>query len=160
MLYEFPTCTPGSVNELVWRLLIRSTYQEGLALDDLAFEIRKRRFLGQLELAQAFNYLLIDEIFHVDNALKWSRSLCQQVGLDPMRERNRARDYFISTENHGRLQFIVRNPQGAIAEAEHLQRVQQGYDLPFGIELQVHLRRQAGFSDAEIQQVIDWNVYG
>lgn len=159
LLYQFEPCEPASVRELIWRLLLRCTYQEGLALDDLAFQIRARRFLNQPDLLQAWTYILVDEVFHVENGLKWSRTLCEQCGLDVMAERQMAYDYFISMENHARLQFIVSNPERAIAEAHQLQKAQERYALPFQRELAIGLRKQAGFSDAEIQQVIDWGIY-
>lgn len=159
LLYQFAPCPPGSLRELLWRLLLRSTYQEGLAIDDLAYEVRKRQFLGQPELARAFNYILVDEIFHVENGLKWSRLLSEQLHLDVLAERDAARDYYLALENHSRLQFIVRNPERAIAEAQRLQAALDRYDLPFARELNVQLRTLAGFSDAEIQQVRDWGIY-
>ena len=159
MLYEFATCPQGSKRELIWRLLIRSTYQEGLALDDLAYEIKKRRSLNQVNLARSFNYILKDELFHVKSGLKWSKFLCDEAGMDAMSERNLARDYFVSLENHARLQFMVTHPDAAYAEAEQLKKIQKSYALPFRRQLEVKLRKEAGFSDDEVRQVMEWGIY-
>src|SRR5262249_46093647 len=58
--YEFAPCPPGSKRELLWRLLIRGTIDEGLALDDFAYQVKCREHLGQPLLADLFRYLLAD----------------------------------------------------------------------------------------------------
>src|SRR5206468_3977748 len=84
---------PGSRGELLWRLLLRGTVDEGLALDDLLFQIRNREHFGQSEIAARLRYVLGDETFHVQAALKWVRFLCQGDEARVVAERERARDF-------------------------------------------------------------------
>jgi uncharacterized ferritin-like protein (DUF455 family) len=159
MLYAFDCCEAGSKRELLWRLLLRMTYHEGLALDSNAFEIERRNYLGQQDIARVFHYLLADEISHVENGIRWSRALAEKHHYDILEERNTARNYYLAKESHERLRFIVKHTERAISEARNLVAAQQSNALPFAIKLNLHLRRQAGFSDADIQQVQDWGVY-
>jgi uncharacterized ferritin-like protein (DUF455 family) len=159
LLYAFEPCPAGGKRELLWRLLLRSTYQEALSLDSMMVEIERRRHLSQEDIARTFNYLLVDELFHVENGLRWSRALAEAHGLDVLKERELARDYYIGMENHKRLEFMVNHPKKARAEGRHLRRARQSYDLPFKTQLSVGLRRRAGFSEEEIGQVRDWRIY-
>lgn len=87
--YEFPECEVGSERELVWRLLILCTVLEALAIDRLPLEIGIRDTLGQYDIARALDYVSTDELFHVENGLRWTRQLCEKLHLDPMIERER-----------------------------------------------------------------------
>jgi len=159
MLYSFDPCEPGSKHELLWRLLLRMTYHEGLALDSNAFEIERRTYLGQQDIARVFHHLLVDEVSHVESGLRWGRMLAQEYCFDVLEERNKARNYYLAKENHQRLRFIVKRPKRAISEGKRLLMARQNNDLPYAIKLNVQLRRQAGFSEADIQQVLEWGIY-
>jgi len=74
-LYQFEPCEPGSQKEILWRMLIRQTFMEGLALDSFANEVRKREAAGQHDIAHAFDYILRDEVFHAESGLRWCKHL-------------------------------------------------------------------------------------
>jgi uncharacterized ferritin-like protein (DUF455 family) len=160
--YEFEPCTRGSKKELLWRILLRQTFHEGLALDSIAFEVRKRRFLRQPELVRAFEFLLADEVFHAQSGLTWSRYLCNDDQTKVIREREAAHTYFLKRIKLGRARFIAENPQKAVDEVIHLENIEKKYGqvgkdrLPFHRTVNTRARRLAGFSDEEIRQVVNW----
>jgi len=159
MLYSYDHCEPGSKRELLWRLLLRSTYQEALSLDFLAFEIKKREFLHQPKMARAFCYILADELFHVESGIRWSRAIAESHGFDVLTERRDAREYYLARESHERLRFIARYPERFVAEMKRRQEPRKASELPFGIQFESDLRRRAGFSDADLEQAQRWDVY-
>jgi uncharacterized ferritin-like protein (DUF455 family) len=154
--YQFAPCQPGSTRELLWRLLLRQTFHEGLALDSLAFEVRKRRFLHQDELARVFEFLLADEVFHARSGLTWSRHLCRG---DPDRvnaEREAAHSYFVDRVKQTRAEFVAENLDAALSEIDLLERMETAPTVPFERELNTAAREAAGFTDEEISQLIGW----
>jgi uncharacterized ferritin-like protein (DUF455 family) len=160
--YEFEPCKRGSNRELLWRLLLRQTFHEGLALDSIAFEVRKRSFLCQPELSRVFEFLLADEVFHAQSGLTWSRYLCDGDQTEVIREREVAHAYFLDKVKKGRARFIAENPQKAVDEVIQLENIEKKYGrsgkhrLPFHRTVNIRARRQAGFSDEEIKQVVNW----
>lgn len=154
--YEFAPCEKGSRKELLWRILLRQTFHEGLALDSLAFEVAKRKYLGQPDLAEVFRLLLADEQFHAQSGLKWSRFLCGNDEAEAMRERELAHDYLVERAKDSRARFVAGDMNAAVAEVAHLEEVKQHADLPLKRTANVRARREAGFSEADIQQIVDW----
>ncbi|MGC1134209.1 MAG: DUF455 family protein [Nitrososphaeraceae archaeon] len=155
-LYEFDPCERYSKRELLWRMLLRNTLHEGLALDSLAFEIKKRRFLDQNELARVFSFLLADEVFHAQSGLKWSRFLCDGDLEETTQERAKAHEYFIDTLRLRRAKYVAHNIERAEAEVDILEEASKHYELPFHRILNVQARKEAGFTQEEIEQVINW----
>jgi uncharacterized ferritin-like protein (DUF455 family) len=127
-----------------------------LALDSLAFEAKKRKFLGQPELAQIFDYLLMDEVFHAHSGLKWSRYLCGGDAKKAMQEREIVHNYFVEMIKAARAAFIAENEQAALEEIKTLDMATKNYDLPFHRCLNAQSRRAAGFLDEEMSQIVDW----
>lgn len=154
--YEFEPCKRGSKKELLWRLLLRETFHEGLALDSLAFEVEKRTYLGQPDLADVFRLLLADEMFHAKSGLKWSRFLCGDDEGEAMRERELAHDYLVERAKDSRARFVAGDMAAAVAEVVHLEEVKKHSDLPIRRTVNVRARREAGFTEPEIQQIVDW----
>jgi len=154
--YEFQPCPPGSKKELLWRILLRQTFHEGLALDSLAFEVKKRKFLRQPELAQIFSYLLMDEVFHAQSGLKWSRYLCDGDPKKAMQEREIAHNYFVDMIKVARAVFVAENEEAALEEIKVLKMATKNYDLPFHRTLNVQGRKDAGFLDEELSQIVEW----
>jgi len=158
--YQFQPCVPGSKKELLWRILLGQTFHEGLALDSLAFEVGKRNFLRQPELARVFSFLLADEVFHVQSGLRWSRYLCGNDEQKASVERAVAHEYFVDRVKRTRAQFVAQNPEKAVAEVEMLEKIQQRGErhpqLPFHRTANIRARKEAGFTDQEIQQIIQW----
>lgn len=162
-IYEFAPVAAGSTDELLWRLLLRATVQEGESLDDLAFQARKRTFLGQDELAEMFAAILADEIFHVRSGLKWSRFLCDALGRDELTERAAAHDFYDNGLVLRRAGFVRQNPEHVAkerGEAAHREayRVAAGLELPFGRDFNQPAREFAGFSPADIAQAKRWEA--
>ena len=63
------------------------TVLEALAIDKLPVEIAVRDTVGQQDIARALDDASLDELYHVENGLVWTRKLCADLGLDPMIER-------------------------------------------------------------------------
>lgn len=159
--YQFEPCAAGSRDELLWRLLLRATVQEGESLDDLAFQARKRSFLGQDDMADMFTAILADEIFHVRSGLKWSRYLCEQLERDEVRERALANDWYNNSVLMRRVAFVQANPDTVAEERDYANRrraYQQsaGVHLPFDMEFNQATREFAGFSPPDIDQARRW----
>ena len=70
-IYAFEPCAPGSRQELLWRMLIRQSFMEGLAIDNLAYEVGARRAAGQTDIADVLDYILRDEVFHAQSRQRW-----------------------------------------------------------------------------------------
>jgi 1,2-phenylacetyl-CoA epoxidase catalytic subunit len=153
--YEFPECERGSERELVWRLLILCTVLEALAIDKLPLEIAIRDTLGQYDLARALDYASTDELFHVENGLRWTRSLCSKLNLDPMIERERVHGRFFGRQRDLRASYLEADPERARREIEIL----EGPDpdgMIFESRTERELRKRASFSEAECEQVDRW----
>jgi uncharacterized ferritin-like protein (DUF455 family) len=159
--YEFGPCIQGGRDELLWRLLLRATVQEGESLDDLAFQARKRTFLGQDDLGDMFAAILADEIFHVRSGLKWSRFLCEQLGRNEVEERSLANEWYNNRVMLRRHAFVQAHPEQAANERDYAIRrraYQQaaGISVPFDMEFNQATREFAGFTPEDIEQARVW----
>jgi uncharacterized ferritin-like protein (DUF455 family) len=160
-LYEFASCAAGSREELLWRLLLRATVQEGSSLDDLVFQAKRREFLQQHAIADAFRCILADELFHVRGGLKWTSELCRQLGKTPAVEREKARAYYEAITAARRQRFVKEHPELVAREiAYHKElaayRKEHSVQLPMELVLQPELRKAAGFTDEDIAQAARW----
>jgi uncharacterized ferritin-like protein (DUF455 family) len=157
-LYEYAPCPAGSRQELLWRLLLRTTLQEAFSLEDLAFQSRLRAHFEQDEIARVFDYLLADEVFHVQNGLRWCRWLCDEDATRTAQERERAHAYYNETMRQRRETYVRTHPQRVMAEHAWIEELKQRVplDVPFQETINVDARRRAGFTQAEIQQVLEW----
>jgi uncharacterized ferritin-like protein (DUF455 family) len=156
-IYAFEPCAVGSRRELLWRMLIRQTFMEGLAVDNLAYEIAHRRSIGQADIASVFEYILRDEVFHAQSGLRWSREL---LGPDPqamLQERDEAIRYFTARAEAAREMFVMENLDEAMGELATIQagREHRGGRLPER-PLNRTGRAQAGYTDDDILQVVSW----
>lgn len=161
-LYQFGgVCEPGSKTELLWRLLLRATVQEGSSLDDLVFQAKRREFLGQHDIADTFRCILADEIFHVRGGLKWTREIAGELGKRPLEERERARGHYETGMLLRRSRFVKAYPELAAREAAYQKelieyRKQHAIKLPVEPILQRELRMAAGYTDEDIAQAAKW----
>lgn len=156
-LYEFEPCAPGSRKELLWRMLIRQTFMEGLAIDNLAHDIERRRAAGQSDIAEVLEYILRDEVFHAQSGLRWSREL---VGSEPdaiVQAREEAFAYFTARAEAAREAFVINNLDEAMRELAAVQdgKLQRGATPP-DRPLNHTGRAQAGYTDEDIRQVVSW----
>lgn len=156
-LYEFEPCEPGSRQELLWRMLIRQTFMEGLAVDNLAYEIRRRKDADQMDIATVFEYILRDEVFHAQSGLRWSREM---LGTEPqtmMQAREEAVQYFTGRAEQIREYFVLNNLDRAM---EELEAIEASRELREGKQQDRPLnrtgRRQAGYTEQDISQVVAW----
>lgn len=156
-IYEFEPCPPGSRRELLWRMLIRQTFMEGLAIDNLAYEIGRRRSAGQGDIAAAFEYILRDEVFHAQSGLRWSREL---VGDEPnavLQARYEAIQYFTRRAEAAREAYVMENLDEAMNE---LAAIEAGKEVRGGKRPERPLNRtgrvQAGYTDNDIRQILSW----
>jgi len=158
-LYQFGPCECGGMRELVWRLLMLSTCLEGLAIDDFAFEARRRDHLGQHDLARVFDYILADEVFHAENGLRWSRELCAAHRMDPVLERELAHGHYWGTLVRQRETYVEANPERADGEIARLRSAPAPEAVPVERGIDVARRRIAGYDDEEIEQVVRWGYW-
>ena len=76
-----------------------------------------------------------------------------------MAEREAVHQYMETFIDARRHEFVYANQEAALAEVERQDRVREAeskYTYPFRRTLNRRSRVAAGFTDAEIQQVIDW----
>jgi uncharacterized ferritin-like protein (DUF455 family) len=156
-LYEFDPCERGSRKELLWRILIRQTFMEGLAIDHLALDIDRRRRLGQSDIAHVFEYILRDEVFHAQSGLRWSHDLLGSDHALVVEARREAFSYFTARAESAREHFVMENLDAAMAELAAIEAVKKSHagsrQTPPLNDLG---RKQAGFSEDELNQVIVW----
>jgi len=153
-LYEFAPCAPGSGRELLWRMLIRQTFMEGLAIDNLAHEIERRRAAGQGDIAHVQEYILRDEVFHAQSGLRWSRELLAG-GQTMLEARSDAIGYFAGRAEAARERFVIGNLDEAMRELEDVEaaRTRRGGKLPER-PLNRTGRMQAGYTSEDILQMV------
>ena len=154
-IYEFEPCAIGSRQELLWRMLIRQTFMEGLAVDNLAYEIARRRSAGQIDIASVFEYILRDEVFHVQSGLRWSREILGPDSGAMLEAREQAIRYFTTQAESAREAFVMENLDAAMAE---LAAIQAGKARRDGKRPERPLNRtgrlQAGYTDDDVRQVV------
>jgi uncharacterized ferritin-like protein (DUF455 family) len=155
-IYEFRDVPAGSRKELLWRMLLRQTYQEGMALDSLAFEIRRREFLGQRRHAEVFECLMADEVFHAESGLRWSLWLLQGDQDAVRAEREKAVLAWGTELDRRRQAFVERHLDRALDEIAQLEEAERHRDLPFKMTLNVRARLEAGFTERDLEQVLAW----
>jgi uncharacterized ferritin-like protein (DUF455 family) len=153
--YEFPECEPGSEREMVWRLLILCTVLEALAIDKLPVEIGGRDWVGQNDFARALDYIAADELFHAENGLRLTRSLCDELGLDPVLERERVHGRFFGRQRDVRLTYLSADPARAAAEIAILEAPDPD-GVPYVSRTEVELRTRSSFTLDDCDQVERW----
>jgi len=154
--YEFPECETGSRRELVWRLLMLCTVLEALAIDKLPLEIAVRDTIGQHDFARALDYASLDELFHVENGLTWTRRLCDELGLDPMIERERVHGRFFGSQRDMRAAYLAADAERARWEIETYEEGPDLDGMAFRSRTERELRKRASFTEAECEQVDRW----
>ncbi len=156
-LYEFEPCERGSRKELLWRILIRQTFMEGLAIDHLALDIGRRRRLGQNDIAHVFEYILRDEVFHAKSGLRWSQDLLHSDRTAVLEARRDAFTYFTARAEFARERFVMEDLDAAMAELAAIEAVKKSHgDTRQHTPVNDVGRKQAGFSEDDLNQVIDW----
>ena len=93
-IYEFEPCEAGSRQELLWRMLIRQTFMEGLASTIWPMRSSAAASAGQTDIAAVFEYILRDEVFHAQSGLRWSRELAGSEPEAVLQERDEAMRLF------------------------------------------------------------------
>lgn len=153
--YEFPgtEAEPGSSRELLWRILLRQVVHEGLALDSTPFEIRKREYLKQPEVARIFGYILADEVFHAGSGIKWSRYLVGGDEREFEQQRERAFSYYSERLKDRRLTWGASHIKEAVEEEKQLEELARRHKFPFEIELNVAARKRAGYSEQDLARL-------
>lgn len=156
-LYEFEPCAPGSRQELLWRMLIRQTFMEGLAIDFLPYEIERRRAAGQDDIALVYEYILRDEVFHAQSGLRWSRELLGDDAQALLKAREEAIGYYTQRVETAREEFVLGHldeAMGELAAIEAAKELREG-DSPKH-PLNRTGRAQAGYTEEDIDQVVSW----
>lgn len=156
-LYRFDPCEPGSRKELLWRMLIRQTFMEGLALDSLAHDLKRRAGAGQDDIVRALDYILRDEVFHVQSGMRWAAYLLGGDRRAILQERYEAWTCHANAAEALRARFVESNLEKAMAELDILE---EGKRRRGGKPVERPLNRigrlQAGLNDDDILQVLSW----
>ncbi len=156
-LYAFAPCAPGSRKELLWRMLIRQSFMEGLAIDHLAYEIARRRGAGQTDIATVFEYILRDEVFHAQSGQRWSRELLEHDADAMLAAREEAFAFFAARSEAARERFVTENLDAAMGELAAIAAAREHRGgKPPARPLNRIGRAQAGYSDEDIRQVLRW----
>lgn len=156
-LYQFAPCEPGSRKELLWRMLIRQTFMEGLALDSLAHDIKRRAGAGQDDIVRALDYILRDEVFHVQSGMRWAAHLIGDDRRAILQERYEAWTFYTAAAEAVRAQFAENNLEKAMAELDVLEEGKRRRGgKPVDRPLNRIGRLQAGLNDDDILQVLSW----
>jgi uncharacterized ferritin-like protein (DUF455 family) len=127
-----------------------------MALDSLAFEIRRRRYLNQDRHAEVFEFLLADEVFHAESGLRWSAYLLDGNEDAVRAEREKALLTWGQELDRRRLAFVKAFPDRALEEISRLDEADNHRDLPFEMTLNTKARREAGFSHKDLEQIVEW----
>lgn len=156
-LYSFEPCAPASREELLWRMLIRQSFMEGLAIDNLAYEIARRRAAGQHDIAHVLEYILRDEVFHAQSGQRWSMELLGHDANAMLKAREDALAYFTARAEAARETYVMNNLDAAMRELAAIEagREQRGGKPP-DRPLNRTGRAQAGYTDDDILQVVAW----
>jgi uncharacterized ferritin-like protein (DUF455 family) len=156
-IYAFEPCEAGSRRELLWRILIRQTFMEGLAIDHLAYEIERRRSVGQTDIATVFDYILRDEVFHAQSGLRWSRELLGSDAGAALKELAEAMRHFTARAEAVREVFVMDNLGEALRELATIEvgKERRGGKLP-DRRLYRTGRQQAGYTEDDILQILAW----
>jgi uncharacterized ferritin-like protein (DUF455 family) len=136
----------------LWRILLRQVVHEGLALDSTPFEIRKREYLEQPELAWIFGYILADEVFHAGSGVKWSHYLVDGDESEFQREREAAYSYYSARLKDRRLTWGASHIREAAEEAKQLADLARHHRFPFKMEVNIAARKRAGYSGEDIRR--------
>ncbi len=156
-LYQFGPCEPGSRKELLWRMLIRQTFMEGLALDSLAHDVKRRAGTGQDDIVRALDYILRDEVFHVRSGMRWSAFLLGDDRRALLQERYEAMTWQTGAAEEMRARFAENNLEKAMAELEILEEGNRRRGgKPPDRPLNRIGRLQAGLDEDDILQVLSW----
>lgn len=156
-LYEFEPCEPGSRKELLWRMLIRQTFMEGLALDSSAHDIERRRAAGQPDIARTLEFVLRDEVFHVMSGMRWSGYLLGDDRRAILQERYEAVTYFTTAAEAQRERLAITHPEKVMEELDILEEAKRRRGgKPPEHPLNRLGRLQAGLNDDDILQVLSW----
>ncbi|HEY6177853.1 MAG TPA: DUF455 family protein, partial [Kofleriaceae bacterium] len=158
--YEYAPCKPGSRRELLWRLLLRSTFQEALSLDGFVTLNARLAHDRAYDAARLLESLMADEVFHVESGLKWARYLCNGNDDRVFTERAKAHRYYVMAQHRARKAYVKAHPDEAIRETEQLWQLHEQSRTRYPFDLGVHLardtRRRIGFSERDLEQVLDW----
>jgi uncharacterized ferritin-like protein (DUF455 family) len=158
--YQLSPCKPGSRRELLWRLLLRSTFQEALSLDGFQTFGARLAHDGELRAARLLESITADEVFHVQSGLKWSRYLCEGDDDKVFREREKAHQFYVDAVTRARKAYVRSHPDDAIRETQHAIRSRNEVRERYPFDLRVFVAREArtaaGFTARDLEQVVGW----
>lgn len=152
--YAWPDVEAGSLEELLNRMLLRSSIQEALSLDHLEWQIRVRDHLGQPTLCTLFDKILADETHHVRNGFSVSVDLGEMIGCDLATARAAARQRYLDAEQTRREGWLATNWQAALVDLS--QPAPNPVAAPLRPAFNADGRRDAGFPSFALAQDLDW----
>ena len=155
-LYQFENIERGSTEELCYRLLIRNTFQEGLAIDSLAQNASRHHYLGQQEHANALEFILADELIHANIGLRWTCYICGNAE-NARKKRVEAIKAFQKVLKNRRLRFVADHPKKVIDELNAFSKLEKQImnqsKFSSGLHWNKIGRAQAGFEVEDLEQM-------
>jgi uncharacterized ferritin-like protein (DUF455 family) len=158
--YQYEPCEPGSQRELLWRLLLRSAFEEALSLDGFVLQIKKRDFFEEGRISQVLEAIMADEIHHVKSGWRYSTFLCDGDRERVRTELDLAHAYDLKRTEEIRRAFVMENQEEALAELAFVRMRNRTVPKLFPFDLNITVNRTArsacGMSEEEMNRVVDW----
>ncbi len=141
--YEYAPCEPGSKKELQWRLLLRSGFEEALSLDGFVYQVKKRDYYEEGFISRVLEAIMADEIHHVRSGWRWSTVLADGDRARARAELETAHAYDLQKTEEIRRNFVMENPDEALAELDFVRQRDQAVPRLFPFSLDIRLNRTA-----------------
>lgn len=133
------------------------TFMEGLALDSLAHDIRRRAVAGQHDIVHALEYILSDEVFHCRSGVRWCTHLLGPDHRARLQARYEALTWFTTQADRLREQWVLGNLEAAMGELAILEEAKRRRGgRPPEHPLNRRGRLQAELHDDDLLQVLSW----
>lgn len=158
--YQYEPCEPGSKRELMWRLLLRSAFEEALSLDGFVLQVRKRDFFEEASVSRVLEAIMADEIHHVRSGWRWSTFLNGGDRAKTREELEQAHAWDLKATEDIRRKFVYENQEEALEELDFVKKRDSFVPKLFPFDLDITLNRvarsAAGMTDEDMAQVVDW----
>lgn len=153
--YEFEGVAPNSRRELLWRVLMRQTFNEGRSLDGLALELKRWEFLQRDDFLHTSDQIYTDEQLHCGSGMKWSLYLCDGDKQRQLEERRLAIEATTRRIHRRRDEFVKNNQDLVEQEArEYINLILNRTQFPFKKPINVEARKRAGQTLEDLQQYL------
>ena len=153
--YEFEGVEPNSRQELLWRILLRQTFNEGRSLDGLELELKRWNYLKRDDFLHTADQIYTDEQLHCGSGMKWSLYLCDGDKERQLEERRKAVESMTRRILERRAEFTKKHGDLVEQEArEYVNLILNRTRFPFKKPINVAARKRAGQTLEDLQQYL------